>query len=115
MQMKVILLADVKGHGKKGELCPIMNSTKKVCRGSLTDRTGATFPLIREFSHRNLLYNSVPVYMADKRGELDRAANLGEVFIFSDETRDEAAEVISAYEKGLPAKGRVRRMGVKDN
>lgn len=101
--------------GKKGELCPIMNSTKKVCRGSLTDRTGATFPLIREFFHRNMLYNSVPVYMADKRGELDRAANLGEVFIFSDETRDEAADVISAYEKGLPAKGRVRRMGVKDN
>ena len=101
--------------GKKSELCPLIGSVDKVCRGSLTDRTGATFPLIREFSHRNVLYNSVPVYMADKRGELDRAAPLGEVFIFSDETRDEAAAVITAYQKGLPAKGRVRRMGVKDN
>ena len=101
--------------GKKGELCPIMKNMDKVCRGSLTDRTGATFPLVREFSHRNLLYNSVPVYMADKRGELDRAAPLGEVFIFSDETREEVTEVIAAYEKGIPAKGRVRRMGVKDN
>lgn len=101
--------------GKRGELCPIMKTTDKVCRGSLTDRTGATFPLVREFSHRNVLYNSVPVYMADKRGDIERAAPLGEVFIFSDETCEEAENIISAYEKELPAKGRVRRMGVKDN
>ena len=32
----------------------------------LFDRRGAHFPILREPPHRNILFNSVPVYMADK-------------------------------------------------
>ena len=102
------------GLQRKGrELCPLIkNGSDKLCRGSLTDRTGAEFPVIREFSHRNVIYNAVPVYMADKQGDL-ASVRVGRVFIFSDETREEAAEVIRSYETSSPASGRIRRMGVQ--
>ena len=32
----------------------------------LADRTGAEFIVMREFPHRNVIFNSVPTYMADK-------------------------------------------------
>jgi len=102
------------GLQRKGrELCPLIKSgVDKLCRGSLTDRTGTTFPVIRELSHRNVIYNAVPVYMADKQSELAPIA-MGRAFIFSDETQSEAARVIKAYEVAAPAEGRIRRMGVQ--
>ena len=99
--------------GGKG-LCPLKEKGHTgVCRGSLTDRTGASFPVIREFSHRNIIFNSVPVYMADKRSELDRAGLDGHVFIFSDESKEQVKNIISAYESGASADTRVRRIGVQ--
>jgi putative protease len=101
---------------KKCELCPLIkNDRGGVCRGSLTDRTGAIFPVVRELGHRNVIYNSVPVYMADKKAELDRAAALGHVFIFSDETSERAAEIIRAFESSEPSSSGIRRMGVQQN
>ena len=41
----------------------------------LKDRTGAEFLLRREYRHRNVLYNSVPVWMADKQSEILRAGH----------------------------------------
>jgi len=59
-----------------------------------------------------VIYNAVPVYMADKQSELAPIA-MGRAFIFSDETQSEAARVIKAYEVAAPAEGRIRRMGVQ--
>lgn len=70
----------------------------------LTDRRGIKFPVVRSFKHRNVLLNSVPVYMAD-RVELLIKYNIGaHHFIFTTETNAECQEIIRAYKKGLPPK-----------
>lgn len=71
----------------------------------LTDRTGARFPVLRAFSHRNVLYNSVPVYMADKP-----AAGLFGHCIFTVEKRDEVDGVIASIEARRPASGKFKRL-----
>lgn len=78
---------------------------------SLTDRTGARFPMMREFEHRNVIFNSTVTYMGDKRGELVRAGLVWEHFIFSTESADEIAELLKRYNKGAPLDSPVRRMG----
>ena len=109
---KCVICEGLKKNGSR--LCPLMDKgADMVCRGSLTDRTGASFPVIRELGHRNVIYNSVPVYMADKKSELHAAGLSCEVYIFSDETGEEADRVINAYKSSAPAKGRIRRMGVQ--
>lgn len=71
----------------------------------LTDRTGARFLLCREFSHRNVLYNSVPVYMADKpvRGFFRHC-------IFTDESRRAVDEVIGRLARETPPTGKFKRI-----
>ena len=77
---------------------------------SLTDRMGVSFPVFREYPHRNVLYNSLPTYMADRRDALAKNRLTSHHFIFTDESKGEAASVIEAYKKGLPPKGSVRRI-----
>lgn len=76
----------------------------------LIDRMGVAFPLTRAWKHRNLMYNSVPVYMADKLADLRRAGLSAGHFIFSDETSAEAAVIIDAYRLGLPTDKNIRRI-----
>ena len=78
---------------------------------TLTDRTGARFPMRREWEHRTLIFNSTVTYMGDKRDELRRAGLLWEHFIFSSETADEIIDLLTRYNKGAPLLGAVRRMG----
>ncbi len=72
---------------------------------TLTDRTGAKFPMTREFQHRNVIYNSVPTYMADKP-----LTGLFSHAIFTDETTGEVDAIIGAIENHLPAKTKFRRL-----
>jgi hypothetical protein len=111
---KCVICEGLKSGG--APLCPIKSrgEVETVCRGALTDRTGAEFPVIREFDHRNVIYNSVPVYMGDKKQELSALSLEGEVYIFSDESREEAARVIEGYSSGRAFNGHIRRMGVRD-
>ncbi len=76
----------------------------------LKDRKGASFPLARTFDHRNLMYNSVPVYMADRPGELRAYRIAGGHFIFSDESAAQIAAVIRAHENQIPPDFPVRRI-----
>ena len=109
---KCVICEAAKGKGRG--LCPLKDSGfDGLCRGTLTDRTGAAFPVIREFPHRNIIFNSVPVYMADKWHEFQLSWVDGDVFIFSDETAEEVEKIISAYENGTPASFKIRRMGVQ--
>ena len=111
---KCAICESMRVRGKGKELCPLKEKGYLgVCRGTLTDRTGTAFPVIREFPHRNIIFNSVPVYMADKASELSRAGLDGHVFIFSDESREDVEKIISAYEKGTPATFKIRRVGVQ--
>ena len=75
----------------------------------LTDRTGARFPVVREYPHRNQILNGVPTYLGDKKAELD-AANLCRLhLLFSVETPSEAREILSRFLSGRPLDGAVRR------
>lgn len=78
---------------------------------TLVDRKGIAFPMMREFSHRNLIFNSVYTYMADKLSDIRGVR--GHHFIFTTETAREAARVVRAFREGapFPLDGQFRRMG----
>ena len=86
---------------------PVMLLTKPVGTDFLTDKTGARFPIIRE-NGRDILLNSVPIYMADKQKELDAFGVRARHFIFTTESRRECVDIINAYESGTPAKTPIR-------
>ena len=94
---------------KRGEEC----LTCKRDEARLTDRTGASFPVLREFDHRNVVYNSLPTYVADRQQELLPESVLTRHFIFTTESAEETIRVIEAYKKGSAAEYPVRRLGVQ--
>ena len=71
---------------------------------TVTDRRGITFPILREFEHRNVIYNSAPTYMADLENDLARAKISNRHFIFSTESAKEVDNVINAYKNHEAAK-----------
>ena len=73
------------------------------CRGVLTDRTGARFPILREYIHRNTIYNSAPTCLFDKMPALEGKAELL-CFIFTDECE---REILSAVESALRGENRL--------
>ncbi|MBQ9071467.1 MAG: U32 family peptidase [Clostridia bacterium] len=80
-------------------------------KAALTDRKGAKFPLLREYSHRNVIFNSSPTYMGDKKAEL-KAARINKThFIFSSESASEALELLSLYKLGKALALPHRRVG----
>lgn len=84
----------------------------KCGKAAFTDRTGARFPVIREYGHRNIILNSAVTYMGDKRRELDEM-NVGiRHFIFTTETRAEARRAMEAFQSGAAlGTAAVRRVG----
>ena len=78
-------------------------------RAELCDRRGVTFPVLREGEHRNVIYNSLPTCMSDRRDALARAGLTAQHFIFSTETPTRVDEVIRAFCNGSPLDGQVRR------
>ena len=63
----------------------------------LRDRKGIEFPVLREWEHRNVIYNSLPTNMSDKQEALDRAHIRVRHFIFTIESPEEVDKVIGAY------------------
>ena len=83
----------------------------KCGKAALTDRKGEKFPLMREFEHRNIIFNSVPTYMGDRPGELSSHRIESEHFIFSTESGREIISVLDAISGQSPLPRRVRRIG----
>ena len=85
-------------------------------QNALTDRRGEKFPvfclpsLADEHRHRNILYNSRPTVMSDRKQDLRAAGLVGGHYIFTVETPTEVDEVIRAYEKGLSLGDKIRRI-----
>lgn len=77
---------------------------------ALCDRMGVSFPIIRTFDHRNILYNSLPTCMSDKENDMSRANISNRVFLFTTESAKEVNEIISIHKNRLPYKGQVRRI-----
>jgi hypothetical protein len=68
------------------------------------------FPVLPDGA-RDILYNSVPVYMADKAEALDAAGIALSLYNFTTESRSEVSHVIDAYRRGLPPPGsNIRRI-----
>ncbi len=76
----------------------------------MVDRKGIVFPILREWEHRSVVYNSVPTCMSDRESDLLRHGIRNRHFLFSDETAAEVDRVIHAYRNGLPLGGAVRRI-----
>ena len=86
--------------------CELCAADKNV----LTDRRGERFPILRLPDHRNLLLNSRPTVMSDRKDELARAGIRAGHFIFSTETAAEVDRVWNAYKTGAPLEGNKRRI-----
>lgn len=67
----------------------------------LTDRMGAKFPVFGIDGCRNVIYNSVPLYMADRAECIREAFFAAEHYMFSVETAEEVDFIINAYRNGL--------------
>ena len=76
----------------------------------ITDRRGIEFPILREWEHRNVLYNSLPTSMSDRQDELTKFNVKNQHFIFSTESPREVDAVITAFQKGLPIPQKARRI-----
>lgn len=100
----------------KNAICPEgYDCGHSLCAGklfSLCDRTGARFPVMREWKHRNVIYNSCPVIMSDRADEIRRAGVLNTHYIFTVEGPTKAERVMDSYIKQLPPPEgeRVRRI-----
>lgn len=76
----------------------------------LTDRKGISFPVLREDDHRNVIYNSLPTYMGDKKQTLDRFGIANRHFIFSVESGKQVDKIINCFEAGVSLGIPVRRI-----
>lgn len=96
---------------------PLMLLEKSCGMKKLTDRRGVGFP-VREGLRlpggrkREIVYNSCPIWMADRQKELAAAGIKDLHFVFTTESADECRAVMLDYEKKMPPKnGRsVRRI-----
>ena len=86
--MKKCMDTEVVVYGK----IPLMRVGNPVISGAVTDRTGARF-----FAKGEMLYNSVPIFMADKLKEVEKAGVSHGRLIFTTESPDEVREVIKSY------------------
>ena len=84
---------------------------KNCNNAKLTDRKGEKFPIVREFEHRNIIFNSLPTYMGDRKGELNAHKLHAHHLIFSVEGGSEICDILRSHRNGAAISGRVRRDG----
>jgi len=69
--------------------------------GGVRDRMGKVFPVTGE-GGADVMFNSLPIYMADKTKALREAGLNQRHFIFTTETATEVKQIIAAYQQELP-------------
>ena len=68
--------------------------------GTLKDRTGRSFPIACDYDCQNILFNSTPLYLADRNREWqDTGVSFGRL-LFTDESPQQIKEIITAYTNG---------------
>ncbi len=82
---------------------PLMLLERSVGKPALRDTRGVTFPVLKE-EGRDILVNSVPIYMADQLDRLDSAGIEERHMLFTTENRGEVMRILYAYAHKLPAK-----------
>jgi len=78
---------------------PLMKLGNPQVSGVVTDRKGAKF-----FVKGDILYNSVPIFMADKLKEVEKSGITHGRLIFTTETAEEVRLIIKAYMYRKPLK-----------
>ncbi len=86
---------------------------EKCGKFTFTDRMEKKFPVLREYPHRNLIFNAVPTYMGDRQGELAAAKISHTHFLFTVEGEGEVRRLLSDYRRGAPLSSEVRRIRAK--
>jgi putative protease len=72
----------------------------KLCESGearLVDRRDTEFPVLKRFGHRSAIFNSVPIYMADRESELMSAGITQRHFIFTTEGENQIKAIIKAH------------------
>jgi len=77
---------------------PLMKIGNPIPGGNITDRTGTSF-----YVHGDKLYNSVPIFIADKLKEVEKSGITHGRLIFTTENAEEVRTIIKAnmYRKAL--------------
>jgi putative protease len=88
---------------------PLMVLENPLDTGVITDRRGVSFTVRRE-GGRDVIFNSVPFYMGDKKADLEKAHISNRHFIFVNEGPREARFVLDNYKKNLPTRKDFRRV-----
>lgn len=78
---------------------------KQPCPALLTDRVGASFPILRAYGHRTLLYNSLPTYRLDKRKALKKGGVGLLTLLFTVEDEEEMLRVRERFLASAPPEG----------
>lgn len=97
------------------ENCPVKANgkcDKGKSQNYLQDRMGEKFPLLCSLGCFCVLYNSKPIYMADKIDDLKKTNITYLRLNFTDETADECGKIICDYQNAL--KG-IRPLPLKEN
>ena len=68
--------------------------------GQLSDRMGSVFPVMREYEHRNVIFNAHRLFLADKLDDLYSAGLWGLRLMFTTESARECVEIAKCY-KGM--------------
>ncbi|MBQ9746648.1 MAG: U32 family peptidase [Clostridia bacterium] len=102
MTLEKCIIRDMNGSTLARKKCRICDAKKFTY---LRDRTDTVFPIAREAGHRNVVFNSVPIYMLDKD-----AQGLFAHFIFTDEKKNEVDAVIEAAKKKSTPTGKFKRI-----
>ncbi len=103
MTLEKCIIRDISGCEKCDKNC--MGNITSIC-----DRRGYIFPIVREFKHRNIVFNSQKTCMSDRQSELWKANIINQHFIFTTEDSGEVDKVIDAYKNNTPLDEAVRRI-----
>lgn len=82
---------------------------KRGCSAVLTDRTGTKFSVMREYGHRNIIYNSVPIDLTDTAKQLRKSGVGLYTFYITDETPDTVSQAIERLRSGKKPTGKYTR------
>lgn len=80
------------------------------CGGTLLDRKGTPFPVTGTDRCENIIWNSVPIYMADRMNSVYSAGITRMHFLFTTEDSSECDRIIRAYKEGLAPVRQIYRM-----
>ena len=110
-ELTLAQIRDIKG--KKSVIVygkiPLMTLEKHTGAKVLRDRRNVAFSVVRE-GGREIVLNSVPVYMADKEDLLRKSGIFDRHFIFTTERREEVISIIKAHKEKRMSKSMVKRI-----